>query len=99
MKNISKILASVGVPLFIAGVAITVIPGSVAPALTLAFPVGVFLLGIAGITHLLRTEFLSFDQDQLTHGGSPGDNRQHIIRYDVVPPEVTHHETDPAHAH
>jgi hypothetical protein len=97
-KNLPKVLLSAAIPLLVFGLAVTVYRGTVAPVLTLAFPLGVFLLGLSGITRLLRKEFLRFDEEQLLKHGSPGDNRQHIIRYDLIPPEVTHHE-DVGHAH
>ena len=94
MTKRPKVLVAIGVPVLLAGVLLTVSGGSITPLLTLVFPVGVFLLGFAGISYLTHDEFIKLDEEQELHSGLPGDHRQHILR-----PENHPLEDELAHAH
>lgn len=94
MTTRPRILFCAAIPLLVAGVAVTVWRGIASPILTLLFPCGVFLLGLAGISYMTGGEFASFDEEHDPHGGSPGDHKQHILR-----PEEEARHGDFSHAH
>ncbi len=94
MTKRPKVLFTVAIPLLIAGIVLTVAKGTVNPLLTLLFPCGVFLLGLAGISYVTHPEFEKFDTEQDLKGFSPGDQNQHILR-----PEEEPYHTHLAHAH
>ncbi len=87
MTKRPRVLVSIGVPILLAGVLLTVSGGSISPWLTLVFPVGVFVLGFAGISYLTHDEFIKLDAEQELHSGLPGDHRQHILRPEEHPYE------------
>ena len=98
MSKRPKILLATAVPVILAGIAVMVYPGAVAPWLALLLPTGLFLLGLSVIDRLSLGEFALFDAEQLAKGGSPGDEKQHIIRNDPFPQEVYDHAHELNHA-
>jgi hypothetical protein len=94
MTTRPRILFCAAIPLLVAGVTVTVWRGIAPPILTLLFPCGVFLLGLAGISYMAGGEFAKFDEEHHPHAGSPGDHQQHILR-----PEEEAHHGDLSHAH
>ena len=98
MSKRPQILLAVAAPVIIAGIAVMVFPGTLLLWLALLLPTGLFLLGLGVIDRLALGEFALFDAEQLAKGGSPGDEKQHIIRHDPFPQEVYDHAHKIVHA-